>query len=129
MNKTILSIKTLLNKANSSCGRPLVSLMFGLFVLSCSSSTEETNQMESYYIESMGLPQTTLDSTKNFAHKYNKYVFKTPGAQKDVYYQPTMSNLRNAFETFGYKLIGWESDITITIEENWAGEEDITIEY
>ena len=93
MNKTILSIKSLLHKANSSCGRPLVSLMFGLFVLSCSSSTDETNQMESYYIESMGLPQTTLDSTKTFAHKYNKYVFKTPGAQNDVYYLPTMSNL------------------------------------
>ena len=85
--------------------------------------------MESYYIESMGLAQTTLDSTKNFAHKYNKYVFKTPGAQNDVYYLPTMSNLRNAFETFGYKLIGWDSDNTITIEENWGGEDKIDIEF
>ena len=69
-----------LHKANSSCGRPLVSLIFGLLILSCSSSTEEINPMESYYIESQGLVRTTIDSTLNFAHKYNHYVFNTPGA-------------------------------------------------
>lgn len=125
MNKTILLIKFLLHKANFSCGRPLVSLMFGLLILSCSSSSEETNQMESYYIESLGLAQTTLDSTKNFAHKYNKYVFKTPGAQNDVYYLPTMSNLRNAFETFGYKLVVWNLNVTITVNDKWEGETEI----
>jgi hypothetical protein len=129
MNKTILLIKSLLHKANFSCGRPLVSLMFGLFVLSCSSSTEETNPMEYYYMESLGLAQTTLDSTKTFAHKYNKYVFKTPGALNDNYYKPTMSNLYAAFESFGFKLVGWDSDNTITIEENWGGEDKIDIEF
>lgn len=81
--------------------------------------------MESYYIESMGLPQTTLDSTKTFAHKYNKYVFKTPGAQNDVYYLPTMSNLRNAYETFGYKLVVWNLNVTITVNDKWEGETEI----
>lgn len=122
------SIKALLHKVNTSCGRPLVCLMLGLFVLSCSSSSEEFNPMEAYYNESLGLASTSLDSTMNFAHKYNKYVFNTQGAQSDVHYQPTMSNMCNAFQKFGYKLVGWNLDITL-VEEDWAGEEDIEIEY
>ena len=122
------SIKALFHRVNSSCGRPLVSLMLGLFVLSCTNSTEEFNPMEAYYNESLGLASTTFDSTMNFAHKYNKYVFNTQGAQSDVHYQPTMSNMCNAFQKFGYKLVGWNLDITL-VEEDWAGEDDIEIEY
>ena len=122
------SIKALLHRVNSSCGRPLVSLVLGLFVLSCTNSTEEFNPMEAYYNESLGLASTTFDSTMNFAHKYNKYVFNTQGAQSDIHYQPKMSNLCNAFKTFGYKLVGWNLDITL-VEEDWAGEEKIEIEY
>ena len=102
--------------------------MLGLFVLSCTNSTDEFNPMEAYYNESLGLASTTFDSTMNFAHKYNKYVFNTQGAQSDVHYQPTMSNMCNAFQKFGYKLVGWNLDITL-VEEDWAGEEDIEIEY
>jgi len=127
-NKEYNPIKALLHKVNTSCGKPLVSLMLGLFVLSCSSSTEEFNPMEAYYNESLGLASTSMDSTMNFAHKYNKYVFNTQGAQSDVHYQPTMSNMCNAFQKFGYKLVGWNLDITL-VEEDWAGEEDIEIEY
>ena len=76
--------------------------MLGLLVLSCSSSSEEFNPMEAYYNESLGLASTSLDSTMNFAHKYNKYVFNTQGAQSDVHYQPTMSNMCIAFKKFGY---------------------------
>ncbi len=125
MNKTILSIKSLLHKANSSCGRPLVSLIFGLLILSCSSSTEEINPMESYYIESQGLVRTTIDSTLNFAHKYNHYVFNTPGALSDVHYQPTMSNLCTALDSFGYKLVAWNLNVTITVNDKWEGETEI----
>jgi hypothetical protein len=39
-----------------------------------------------------------------------------------------MSNMCNAFQKFGYKLVGWNLDITL-VEEDWAGEEDIEIEY
>ena len=128
INKELRSIKSMIHRVNSSCGRPLVSLVLGLFVLSCTRTTEEINPMESYYIESQGLASTTFDSTLNFAHKYNKYVFNTQGAQSDVHYQPTMSNMCNAFQKFGYKLVGWNLDITL-VEEDWAGEEKIEIEY
>ena len=115
MKKTILSLKYLFHKVNTSCGRPLVSLILGLFVLSCASISDDINPMESYYIESKGLANTTIDSTLNFAYKYNYYVFHTPGAQDDVYYQPTLSNLCAALDTFGYALIAWNLNATIAV--------------
>lgn len=127
INKEIGSIKNMLHRVNSSCGRPLVSFMFGLIVLGCASSNEDINPMESYYIESQNLVNTTIDSTKNFAYKYNSYVFSTPGAQDDVHYQPTLSNICAALDTFGYLLIAWNLNATIIVDYRW--EEDTTIYY
>ncbi len=49
-------LMALLHKVDFLCGRPLISILFTLFVLSCaSSSDDDVNPMESYYIESQGL--------------------------------------------------------------------------
>lgn len=112
-------IKALLHKVNISCGRTLVYLLFGAFVMSCASMTDDgANPMESYYLESRGLSQSSIDSTLNFVHKYNRYVFNTPGSRNDVHYHPTMSNICAALDTFGYKLVGWNLDVTITVNND-----------
>jgi len=99
--------------------KPLVCLVLGLFVLSCASSSDDgVNPMASYYFESQGLAQTSIDSTLNFVHKYNDYVFNCPGSQSDAHYHPTMSNICAALDSFGCKLVGWNSNVTITINEN-----------
>lgn len=127
MTKSFRNIhKSLLHKLNVSCGRPLVGLFFAGLIFSCASSTDDgINPMETYYIESQGLVNTTLDSTENFAYKYNKYVFGTPGAQDDKLYKPTMKNLCTALDSFGSELLGWGLNVVITIDYKWEGDTTI----
>ena len=121
-----LSVKGLLHKVNASCGRPLVGFILAAFVLSCASGNDDgINPMETYYIESQGLVNTTLDSTENFAFKYNKYVFNTKGALDDKLYKPTMKNLNAALDTFGAAIVSWGLGIVITIEYRWEGDTTI----
>ena len=127
MTKSFRNIhKSLLHKLNVSCGRPLVGLFFAGLIFSCASSTDDgINPMETYYIESQGLVNTTLDSTENFAYKYNKYVFNTKGAQDDKFYKPTMKNLCTALDSFGSELLGWGLNVVITIDYKWEGDTTI----
>ena len=67
----------------------------------------------------------TLDSTENFAFKYNKYLFNTKGALYDKFYKPTMKNLNAALDTFGAAIVSWGLGIVITIEYKWEGDTTI----
>jgi hypothetical protein len=38
---------------------------------------------------------------------------------------PTMSNLCTALDSFGYKLVAWNLNVTITVNDKWEGETEI----
>ena len=88
-----------------------------LVISSCSKEVITTSRMESFYSESQGLPQCTIDSIKTFTSKFSSYVGSYPESRQDELFEPTVDNIRNACALHGYKLV--EVNVGITINDEW----------
>ncbi len=72
--------------------------------------------MESYYTESMGLDNVTLDSVKSFSSKVNNYVTVYPSEKEHPLYPKIQNNIKSA-----------SMRITLTCDTTWDG--TITIRF
>lgn len=66
-------------------------------------SSVSLSQMELYYNESKGLPETSIDSVKSFASKFGGYINSNPESSTSEFYDPTVENIRYAAAVFGYE--------------------------
>ena len=67
--------------------------------------------MESFYIESCGLPAVTIDSVKLFSTKVNDYTTEYPESKEHSLYPKIQANIKSA-----------SLRLNITINDEWDGE-------
>ncbi len=100
-------------------------LLLALGFASCEKdSTNENekayNNMELMFVESKGLPETSIDSIKSFTSKFGSYIKANPALKNNEYYNPPVENISYACSVFGYQLK--ILNIGITIDTEWDGE-------
>ena len=103
--------------------------IFLLLALGFASCEKENNiendktvdDMELFFIESNGLPETSMDSVKSFTSKFGSYVKANPASTKSEYYNPTVENISYACSVFGYKLTV-NTGVSILVNDEWDGE-------
>ena len=117
----------LLHKVNTSCGRPLVSFIFGAILLSAASCSHEEpfNPMPQYYQESRGLINTNVDSIHRFRGKFQGYLRKVPEAVSDELYNPTVINMHDAYAEFGLDLMSFGVNVYVLVDYRWKGDTTI----
>ncbi len=120
----------LLHKVNTSCGRPLVLLIFGTVLLTVASCSQDApvNPMPQFYQESQNLITTDFDSTNRFCEKFRGYLKKSPEATSDELYKPTYKNMRNAYNEFGYDVLSFGAHVCILIKYAWESDTTIYID-
>ena len=101
-------------------------IVFFLFMALSFASCEKKNivenektvdNMELFFIESKGLPETSIDSVKSFASKFGGYVKANPKSTNSEYYNPTVENMSYAASVFGYELTVFKTGILL--ETDW----------
>lgn len=114
-------------KINTTCGRPLVALIFGalLFSFVSCNKDEQINLMPQYYQESQGLINTNVDSIHRFREKFQGYLKKSPELTSDTLYNPTVKNLHDAYKEFGIELLSFGINVCVTIDYRWEGDTTI----
>jgi len=98
-------------------------MMIGFASCDKNSSFEDeqpNNSMELMFVESKGLPETSIDSVKSFTSKFAGYLKANPASANSEYYEPTVENISSACSVFGYKLTVVHTGVTINTE--WDGE-------
>jgi len=98
-------------------------------VIELSSCEKESNvmnekpvdNMEMFFIESKGLPETSMDSVTSFISKFSTHIKTYPESQRSEYFNPTVDNMSYACSVFGYKLVV-HTGVGITINDEWDGE-------
>lgn len=78
--------------------------------------------MHQMYVESINLPDATLDSISHFTTKLANYVALHPDSRQDEYYDPTLQNVRGALSPYGYTVVERSVTLGITVNTDWAGE-------
>ena len=101
-------------------------LLLALGFASCEKETivendKTVDNMELFFIESKGLPETSMDSVNSFVKKFSAHIKTNPESQKSEYFNPTVDNMSYACSVFGYKLIV-NVGVGITINDEWDGE-------
>ena len=79
------------------------------------------DNMEMFFIESKGLPETSMDSVTSFISKFSTHIKTYPESQRSEYFNPTVDNMSYACSVFGYKLVV-HTGVGITINDEWDGE-------
>ena len=85
--------------------------IFLLLTLGFASCEKENNienekpvdNMEIFFIESKGLPETSMDSVKSFISKFSAHIKTYPESQTSEYFNPTVDNMSHACSVFGYE--------------------------
>jgi hypothetical protein len=85
-----------------------VFLFLALGFASCEKENNIENEkpvdnMEMFFIESMGLPETSMDSVKSFISKFSAHIKTYPRSQTNEYFNPTVDNMSHACSVFGYE--------------------------
>ncbi len=114
-------------KINTTCGRPLVALIFGalLFSFVSCNKDEQLSLMPQYYQESQGLITTNVDSIHRFREKFQGFLKKSPESTSDTLYNPTVKNLHDAYKEFGIELLSFGINVCVTIDYRWEGDTTI----
>ena len=107
----------------------LFCLMITVLVIGFTSCEKDNNaekvkpvdNMELFFNESKGLPETSMDSVNSFVKKFSAHIKTYPESQNSEYFNPTVDNMSYACSVFGYKLIV-NVGVGITINDEWDGE-------
>ena len=86
-------------------------------ILSCAKEPIVITPMYRMYTESTNLPRATLDSINNFTKKLSAYVVRVPESRQDIYFDPTLDNLRYAASIQGCIVIDTPTSISIGTKE------------
>ena len=78
--------------------------------------------MHQMYLESIDLPDATLDSISHFTSKLGNYVALYPDSRQDEYFDPTLKNLRGALSPYGYTVVERSVTLGVTVNTEWDGE-------
>ena len=84
-------------------------------------NVKPVDNMELFFNESKGLPETSMDSVNSFVKKFSAHIKTNPESQKSEYFNPIVDNMSYACSVFGYKLI-LNVGVGITINDEWDGE-------
>ena len=87
-----------------------------LMVIGCEKEMQSEGypEMDSFYVESCGLPTVTLDSVKSFTVKVNDYTTEYPESKKHSLYPKIQENIKFASLRF-----------IISVDTTWAGKTHI----
>lgn len=91
----------------------MILLVFAIgWLTSCEKEVFDINStMEAYYMESVKLPSTTLDSVQSFSSKVDGFTRSYPEALEHKRYPQIKENLKSA-----------SLRISITINDEWDGD-------
>ena len=106
--------------------------IFLLLALGFASCEKENNiendksvdDMELFFIESNGLPETSMDSVKSFISKFSAHIKTYPESQISEYFNPTVDNMSHACSVFGYELTIVKTGFLL--ETDWLPDTSIT---